>query len=175
MLCRVEMPYHEQIYARFYRYKLFHKGSQANIKSTVVLLLFLTVSIVFLSLWIGNSIIFLLTMLVFALWFFYLLYWRPLSQFRALPNAAMQTEITLFTANGLSRKVTNENGSTTETNSLSYHGLVKAVETKQDFYLFYGETKAYLIDKQYFTNGDAETLRKLLLESMGNSFTGRAS
>ncbi len=170
MLCRVEMPTHEQIYARFFRYRLLHSSNKSRFNNTALLAILCPLLALLLLILIGDILLSLAVLLLFSILFSFVLFLRPLLLFRAKPNAAMNTEITVFTATGCTRKVTSEEGGISETANLPYHNFVKVVETKHDFYFFYNTTHAYLIDKQYFTAGDADTLRTLLSGTLGPIF-----
>ena len=172
MLCRVEMPRNEQIFGRFYRYKFMH-NSQSG-KNGLILMAFVVLAFCLVLVFTGGGFTLPIVLgAVLAAYLVYLLYLRPLSLFRATPAAALQTEITIFTETGLSHKVTSEEGGTDETASLPYNALHRAVETARDFYLYTGPSQAYLIDKQYFTNGSPEELREILKTALGNKFISK--
>ena len=172
MLCRVEMPANEQIYGRFYRYRLFH-GVGSN---KMMMLLLPIVVIVAVAMMLGagttqtNLLISGALVLLVIAYFGYSLYYKPLQMFRKRSGAAMMTEVTILTENGLNRTVKSEEGGPPETNSVQYSALHHAVETGKDFYLFTAPTQAYLLDKEFFTKGDPAELRTALEAKMGVKF-----
>lgn len=170
MLCRVEVPANEQLYGRFYRYRMLHRNGRLSIWGILAFpLLVLTAGVL---LWGGGFG--LVAPLVFgavaAAYLGYMLYWVPNRRFREKPGAALQTEVYIFTESGYTRSVHSEEGGLPENASGRYDSLYAAVETRHDFFLFTGPSQAYLIDKAYFTNGTAEDLRALLRQGMGGKF-----
>ena len=51
-----------------------------------------------------------------------------------------------------------------------YFQITRAYETKNYFYLYFGEEQAYYIAKDGFTVGDADGLRELLKRKLGKNF-----
>lgn len=169
MLCRVEMPKNEQIFGRFFRYRMLHGRGAGQLALPIVL------AVLALFLFIGSpSPLFPTALLVVAaVYLVYLLYLRPGIHFRAQPGAALITEVTIFTGSGLTHTQRSEEGGPPETRSLSYDTLVRAVETRQDFYLFTDAARAILIDKDYFTKGGPEELREALRAAMKDRFVAK--
>lgn len=166
MLCRVEMPNNEQIFGRFYRYRMFHGGASGGVGFfTLPVVLFILCACLFVG---GTDYFFPTALLAVGVFYtLYLLYLKPVLRFRAKPGAALLTEVTVFTGTGLTHSVRSEEGGLPDNQSISYDGLLKAVETSQDFYLFTAPDQAILIDKTYFTNGSPEELREMLKTAMG--------
>lgn len=173
MLCRVEMPTNEQTYGRFYRWKLLNQGGTAS----KVIFLALPVLLLVFAVWAFLSSGSWLPMILFAISLAYTifsLYIRPGQEFKRRGGAALETEIYIFTETGFVRNVRSEESGQMDHTSQQYDVLVKAVETKQDFYLFYGPNTAYLVDKEYFTNGTAEDLRTVLTKKLQGKFTSKS-
>jgi hypothetical protein len=171
MLCRVEMPFNEQIFGRFYRYRMLRLrgGGRAG----VILLPVAAAAVLLLTLAADLSPLLPLAALALAGgWIGYTLYARPNSIFRGRGGAALQTEVTVFTETGFNRSVKSEEGGLPENTSGNYSALTLAVETSRDFYLFTSPAQAYLMDKAYFTKGSPEELRRILRKGMGGKFKG---
>ncbi len=172
MLCRVEMPSNEQIFGRFYRYKTLRGGSGSRMSlllMPIVVLIFCVILV-----FTGSGLLLPLGLAaVLAIYFYYSLFIRPTSLFRAKPGAALQTEITIFTETGLNRSVSSEEGGLADTESLQYASLHMAVETSHDFYLFTSPSQAILIDKEYFTKGSPEDLHTVLQKALGAKFKAK--
>lgn len=171
MLCRVEMPTNEQVFGRFYRYQLMHDPRGGSARMGFIMMPVLAV-LVGLFLWYVGLPIWLPVALVavVAAWLVYSLYLKPGMLFRKKEGAALQTEVTLFTDNSLTHSVRSEEGGLPENNSVQYTGLVQAVETNHDFFLFTTRREAVLIDKEFFTKGSPEELRETLKQRMGSKF-----
>lgn len=170
MLCRVEMTANEQIYARFFRYKLMHNiGDQK--RGGLILTLVLAAALLLMMWNLGISPLALAVVAVLvAGYFVYTLSIRPGQLFRAQPGAAMKTEVTIFTDSGINRSIRSEEDGSNEAQSLQYAALYAAVETRRDFYLFTGPAQAILIDKEHFTKGEPAELRACLARQMGGKF-----
>lgn len=176
MLCRVEMPMNEQIYARFYRYKLLHGiGTTGSSGRSSLLLMPLLLILVFFfsinltqSLWVPLALV-----AIVAGYFIYMFFIKPNQLFRKQAGAALNTEVTIFTDNGFTRSVRNEEGGMPENTSGQYTLFVQAVETRSDFFLFYSPSQAYMIDKRYFTKGNSQELRTTLRQKLGIKFKSR--
>ncbi len=169
MLCRVEMPANEQIFGRFYRYRLF-RGAGSSKMTMLLLPLLAAVAVALLlssgmPLYLSGAVI-----LLVGLYLGYTLYYKPLQVFRKRGGAAMLTEITILTENGLNRMVKSEEGGAPETANVQYAALHHAVETGKDFYLFTAPAQAYLLDKEFFTKGSPEDLRAALNAKLGAKF-----
>ena len=174
MLCRVEMPANEHIFGRFYRYRTTHTAT-GSAKPGIWLFPLLGIVLILLLFLNGVNLLFCGIAALLLCGIVYYTYWmKPASIFHKQPGAALQTEVTVFTPTGFNRSVRSEEGGSPDNTSASYSSLVKAVETKQDFYLFTGQTQAYLIDKNYITDGTAEELRAVLLKEMGAKFVFQA-
>ncbi|MDL2252552.1 YcxB family protein [Ruminococcaceae bacterium OttesenSCG-928-I18] len=172
MLCRVEMPLSEQIYGRFYRYKIMH-GSTGG-RASLILLPFIVLIFCFVTFLTGTGFFMPIALVVMVIIYcYYTLFVKPNSLFRAKPGAALRTEVTIFTDSGLNRSITSEEGGVPETESMQYSALHSAAETSRDFYLFTSPTQAYLIDKQYFTKGSPEELRETLQKNLGPKFKSK--
>lgn len=172
MLCRVEMPTNEQIFGRFFRYKMMRKGGQG--KGIVILMPVL--GVVMALFMFTSNVGLLLSAAVLALSFaypIYMMYIQPNQIFRKKGGAALQTEIYIFTETGFTRSVRSEEGGIPDNYSSQYNVLVSAVETGRDFYLFTGREQAYLVDKEYFTNGSPEELREVLKQKLGKNFKSK--
>lgn len=167
MLCRVEMPKNEQIYGRFYRYRLLRGRGAGQFALPAVLL----VLVVFLFIGSPSPLFPLALLVVLLIYLGYILFLRPGLHFRAQPGAALITEVTIFTDTGITHTQRSEEGGLPDTQNLSYDVLLKAAETKQDFYLFTSPAQAILIDKSYFTKGSPEELREVLKDALGARFT----
>lgn len=169
MLCRVEMPTNEQIYGRFYRYRILHQPGGGRLG--IILMPLLIVALLFFVISWGVSPLLLgLVIVLVAAWGGYTFWVRPNSVFRSKGGAALQTEVMIFTEGGYNRSVKSEEGGVPDNASGSYAGLHSAVETGRDFYLFTSPTQAYLVDKEYFTKGSPEELRTMLDAKMGGKF-----
>ncbi len=169
MLCRVEMPANEQIYGRFYRYRLF-RGAGSGRMAMLLLPLLAVVAVVLMltsgmPIYLSGGVILLL-----VLYLGYTLYYKPMQIFRKKGGAAMLTEVTMLTDSGLNRTVKSEEGGAPETASVQYSALHHAVETGKDFYLFTSPAQAYMLDKEYFTKGSPEDLRAVLNAKLGAKF-----
>lgn len=169
MLCRVEMPKNEQIYSRFYRYRLLRSGGAGQLALPAALF----VICVFLFLGSASPFVPVALLVVVAIYLFYLLWLKPTLHFRALPGAALVTEVTILTDTGLTQTARSEEGGLPDNLSLTYSALLKAVETGRDFYLFTSPAKAILIDKEYFTKGTPGELRATLRQELGEKFKAR--
>lgn len=173
MLCRVEMPANEQIFGRFYRYKLLHNiGGSSRLGFFILPLLALFI------LWfswssMGVPTIGIIAVVFVAAYFIFTLYVKPGQIFRKKGGAALNTEITIFTDTGFTRSVRSEEGGFPENSSSQYSALTMAVETNKDFYLFTGPSQAYMVDKAYFTKGTVEDLRATLDAKMGAKFKSK--
>lgn len=170
MLCRVEMPCNAQIYGRFTRWQLLHMGGTAG---RALLVALPVLALAFAALIVGAglpAVLAVLVMVLVAAYYIWLLWGKPLSQFRRQPGAALLREVTVFTPHGLNRSVRSEDGGPPDNSSTSYSALALAVETKQDFYLFTSPTRAYMVDKAYFTNGTPADLRATLQAQMAERF-----
>ncbi|MDL2325198.1 YcxB family protein [Ruminococcaceae bacterium OttesenSCG-928-A16] len=171
MLCRVEMPTNEQTFGRFYRYQMLHGqggegGGRGNLYMPLLLALVGVFSLVMgLPVWVGGGIIVLA--LAFVVYMFYV---RPGTIFRKKGGIALQTEVYIFTETGLTRSLRSEEGGLPDNSSMRYDGLTRAVETSRDFYLYTSRSQAYLVDKEYFTNGTPDDLRDCLKKTMGDKF-----
>ena len=169
MLCRVEMVNSEQRYGRFYRWRMLHL--QGGLKGTIIILAVLVVLAAAMLLNSGANPLFLLLIVAAALaYFVYQLYIKPNSLFRKRPGAAMETEVYIFTENGFTLNVKNEESGSNDHSSSQYSVLTSAVETSGDFILFTSPTQGYMIEKTAFTNGSPDELRTVLKEKMGKKF-----
>lgn len=170
MLCRVEMPTHEAIFCRFYRYNMKRSGLQNSVLVLSAMALVLAA-----VLWQGgaNSLLALLPIAVAALYAGYSLYLQPILRYRKKEGVALQTEVYVFTPSGFTRSVRSEEEGQLDHVSMQYNTLVKAVETAKDFYLYISPKQAYFVDEEYFTDGSAEELRKLLGQAMQDKFITR--
>ncbi len=166
MLCRVEMPTNEQVFGRFYRWRMLHGQRRSGVLLPVVAL---AAAVLLLAMGADLWLVLLLAG-VCAAYVAYAFYITPASRFRQKGGAALQTETTILTETGLSRNVKSEEGGFPETQSVQYVALHSAVETSRDFYLFMSPNEAFLLDKAYFTNGTPEELRAVLKEKMGGKF-----
>lgn len=176
MLCRVEMPANEQIYGRFYRYKMLRLSNfgpqQGGGRSSLILMGVLAAVLVIFAVMSG---MYLPAAIVGALvvgYIVFTMYIRPGQIFRKKAGAALNTEVTIFTDNGFQRSVRSEEGGPPDNMSAQYDTLVLAVETGHDFYLFTSPAQAYLIDKEYFTKGAPQELREVLQKKLGKKFKG---
>lgn len=170
MLCRVEMPTNEQIFGRFYRYKILRGGSGNGGKGFVVLPILLVILLAF-SVLTGVSLkVVIVLLVVVAAYLLYMFWWKPVSIFRKKEGAALQTEVFVFTETFFTHSVRGEGESVIDHSSTQYSALHKVVQTSKDFYLFTSPTKAYLVDKEYFTNGSPEELAKILKAALGDKF-----
>lgn len=172
MLCRVEMPTNEQTFGRFYRYQILHGETEAGRSSLYLpILLFLTgifFWVIGMPVWMAGVLALLaVAMLVYSFWL------RPATIFRKKGGIALQTEVYIFTDTGLTRSLRSEEGGLPDNSSMRYDGLLKAVETKSDFYLYTARNQAYLVDKEYFTNGTPEELRGYLQKVLGAKFKAK--
>ncbi|NLW79426.1 MAG: hypothetical protein GXY32_08465 [Ruminococcaceae bacterium] len=170
MLCRVEMPCNAQSHSRFYRWQLLHMGGAAG---RVMLLGLPFLVVLFAALMLGARLpvwVPVLLALAAGAYYIWLLWGKPLVQFRKMPGAALLREVTVFTAHGLNRTVRSEDGGPPENDSATYSALAMAVETRQDFYLFTTSTRAYTVDKACFTNGTPAELRAALQAQLGERF-----
>ncbi len=168
MLCRVEMPANEQIFGRFYRYRLF-RGAGSSKMTMLLLPLLAAVAVALLlssgmPLYLSGAVI-----LLVGLYLGYTLYYKPLQVFRKRGGAAMLTEITILTENGLNRMVKSEEGGAPETANVQYAGnfwtllritLLSCVRKSED----------YVLDKEFFTKGSPEDLRAALNAKLGAKF-----
>ncbi len=173
MLCRVEMPTNDQIYGRFYRWRMLHQGGKMLLFSLFGLPVLILAAVIFF--WLAGERSWLLIVLFVAMlgYDYYVFFYKPTQIFNKIEGAALQTEVTIFTDNGFTRGVRDESGSVTENISHRYTDLVSAVETTHDFYLFYTKANAYTFDKEYFTNGTPEELRATLKEQLGAKFKSK--
>lgn len=172
MLCRVEMPNHEALFGRFYRYRLL-KGVGGGSRFSVVVLPILVVLVCLLMLMTGiNPGVALVPAVLVGGYLIYTLYVQPGALFRKQAGAALQTIVYLFTDTNFTRSVRSEEGGLPDNSSLRYDGLVMAVETAKDFYLFTSPKQAYLVDKEYFTKGTPDELRETLRRVLGAKFKG---
>lgn len=173
MLCRVEMPANEQIYGRFYRYKLMHNIGGGG-RTALILMPILAVVALLLT-WDGQNVpvVGLAAIAAVAGYFIYTLVMKPNQLFRKQAGAAMNTEVTIFTDTGFTRSVRNEEGGLPDNMSAQYSALSKVVETGKDFFLFTGPSQAFLIDKEYFTKGSPEELRVTMRKKLGKSFESK--
>ncbi|MDL2294457.1 YcxB family protein [Ruminococcaceae bacterium OttesenSCG-928-D13] len=167
MLCRVEMPANEQIFGRFYRYRMMHSGGKGGViamplilGALLVCMLLMNISLIV----VGATALLVVGYLVFT---FYL---KPARQFRSQPGAALKTEVTILNENSITRSVRSEEGGMPDNMSMQYTALHHAVETGRDFYLFTSPTQALLLDKEFFTKGDPADLRKVLQAKLGAKF-----
>ncbi len=175
MLCRVEMPSNEQIFGRFYRYRLLHQPNGGKFRAGQLLMPIVLLAMAVLLYFSGAVLwMVLLPAAVAAAYYVYVFYIQPTRLFRQKAGAALQTEVTIFTENSFTRSVRSEEGGLPDNLSGQYDALSAAVETGKDFFLFTGPTQAYLIDKAYFTKGGPEDLRATLRAKMGARFRGRA-
>ncbi len=171
MLCRIEMPTNEQIFGRFYRWKLLNQGGLAA-KFGVFGLPILALLAAALLWNMGINQLILLALVVGAVGYtLYLLYLRPNMEFRKKEGAALQTEVYIFTDTSFTRSVRSEESGMHDNTSGQYNVIVSAVETGKDFYLFTSRTQAYLLDKEYFTKGTPEEMRATLRTKLGTKFT----
>lgn len=170
MLCRVEMPTNEQTTGRFYRYLLLHGPDGARRGSLVMM--WITGLILAGFLWMmGAGVLGLLAAVgIVGAYSVYLLYIKPGMDFRKKAGIALQTEVYIFTEATITRSVRHEEGGLPDNSSTRYDGLLRAVETKQDFYLFTGPSQAYLVDKAYFTKGTPEELSEALQRMLGQKY-----
>lgn len=176
MICRVEMPTNEQIFGRFYRYRLMHGQGQGGGRSMVIMLAILVAAMLMLFFTFSLSVWLLVgAAALVVLWLGYLMWWKPNQLFRKKEGAALQTEVTIFTKSGVTRTVKSEEGGLPETTSVNYSTMLKAVETGQDFFLFLSPAQAIMVDKEYFTNGTPEELRAVLKDKLGANFKGKKS
>lgn len=174
MLCRVEMPTNEQTFGRFYRYQFVHASAEQGGGRGLLFMCIAVIVIAAISFFSGvMSWPALVLMLAAAAFIVYSMYIKPSSIFKRKSGVAMQTEVYLFAETSFTRSVRSEEGGLPENTSSRYDGLVKAVETKSDFYLFTGTTQAYLVDKQYFTNGTPEELRACLRTALDKKFISK--
>lgn len=170
MICRVEMPANEQIFGRFYRYRML-RGQRGAGRSPLVMLAVLLLAAVALVVVGGvTPYLGLAVLALVLLWLGYALWFRPGQLFRGREGAALQTEVIVFTPTGLTRTVRSEEGGPPDNQSLNYSALVRAVETGRDFYLFTSPTQAFLVDKDYFTDGSPDALRTVLREKLADRF-----
>lgn len=171
MLCRVEMPTNEQIFGRFYRYRMLHnKGGQGGGRGILLLSLLLLIGAVF---GFFTGIIWWMPVLMIVLaaaFFIYSFYIKPSNIFKQKSGVAMQTEVYLFSDTGFTCSIRNEEGGLPENTSCRYDALKEGIETKQDFYLIVGAKQVYCIDKEYFTNGTPEELSACLKKVLGDKF-----
>jgi hypothetical protein len=158
------MPSNEQIYSRFYRWRYFHRTSNAAAprSSFAVFPFILIISMLAVIAFGLSPLIIAGVLLVIVIYFVYMFYSKPARLFRSKPGAALQTEINIFTESGFNRLVRSEEAGMIDTANGSYSYFTKIVETSRDFYFFTSPTQAYLVDKECFTKGDAETLHKIL-------------
>lgn len=170
MLCRVEMPTNEQIYGRFYRWKLMHLGGMAGLFSVFGIPVLGLLAAYFL--WTtGAGLTTVLAIAAVALGYtIYLLYIKPSMEFKKREGVALQTEVFIFTDTGFSRVIRSEESGVKDNSSAQYNLVQTAVETGQDFYLFTSRTQAYLVDKEYFTKGSPDDLRATLKTKLGSKF-----
>lgn len=174
MLCRVEMPTNEQIFGRFYRYRLLHNSAEnGGGRSIIGLSLIIIVIAIFgimsgIVLWFGLVIIALMIALLG-----YTFFMKPNTLFKEKSGAALKTEVYLFSETGFTCSVRSEEGGLPENTSCRYDALKQVIETKQDFYLIMGAKEAYCFDKEYFTNGTPEELRECLKKAVGNKYVGK--
>lgn len=174
MLCRVEMPTNEQTFGRFYRYQFMHSNAEQGGGRGLLFLCVAVMVVAIISLVTGVMTWPAIVLLILSAGFIvYSMYVKPGSVFKRKSGVAMQTEVYLFAETSFTRSVRNEEGGLPENMSSRYDGLLKAVETKHDFYLFTGTTQAYLVDKQYFTNGTPEELRACLQTALGKKFISK--
>lgn len=172
MLCRVEMPTHEGIYGRFYRYQILH-GPDASARMNLLVLPVLAMALCIVAWFFGfRGVLFYVLFALLAAYVGYSLWMRPVRVFRKKEGVALQTEVYIFTENGLTRSVRGEEGGVADNTSMRYDALVSAAETGKDFYLYTSPSQAYLVDKEYFTNGSPEELRRMLQEKLGAKFSG---
>ena len=171
MLCRVEMPANDQIYGRFYRYRMLHpqKGAQGGRGALLLPVVALLLCALLFALGLPPLVLVLLVAAALA-YVYYSFFMRPAALFRQREGAALQREVTIITANGVQRTVKGEEGGGGQMASAQFAALFGAAETRRDFYIFTSPTEAYLLDKGYFTNGTPEELRALLREKMGDKF-----
>ncbi len=171
MLCRIEMPANEQIYGRFYRYRMLHpqKGGRSGRAALALPLIALVLCVFLFALGLPPLMLALLAAGVLV-YVYYTFFMRPAALFRQKEGAALQREVTIVTANGVQRTVKGEEGGGGQAASVQFAALFGAAETRQDFYLFTSPAEAYLLDKDFFTNGTPEELRALLCEKMGGKF-----
>lgn len=172
MLCRVEMVNSEQRYGRFYRWRMLHL--QGGLKGTIIIMAVLMVLAVAMLYTSNTNPMFILLIVAAVLgYFIYQLYIKPNSMFRKRPGAAMETEVYIFTENGFTLNVKNEESGTSDHSSSQYSVLTSAVETGGDFILFTSPTQGYMIEKTAFTNGSPDELREVLKQKMGKKFKTR--
>lgn len=172
MLCRVEMPTNEQIFGRFYRYQLLHgesEGGRGALYMPLLLVILAGLSLLMgLKAWVAGAIcVAAIALFVYTMWI------KPGTIFRKKGGIALQTEVYIFTETGLTRSLRSEEGGLPENTSMRYDGLLKAVETKQDFYLYTAPNQAYFVDKEYFTNGSPEELHSFLQATLGSKFKAK--
>ncbi len=170
MLCRVEMPNNEQIFGRFCRWRVMFE------KSIFTFLLPLIVVGMAVALFFTSEVPVIISgglSLFVVVWYIYILFVRPHTLYQKKAGAALLTEVTIFTENGLTRSVRSEEGDEYRSESMQYSVLAKVVETTQDFYIFTSPTKAFLIDKDYFTKGEAQDLSNLLSAKLGKKYIGK--
>lgn len=172
MLCRVEMPTNEQIFGRFYRYKMTRKGAPGR-GSLIFLPILVVAAAVFMYFSGFGLVVPAVLVALVAAYLIFTLFIKPGQLFRKKGGAALQTEVYIFTETGFTRSVRSEEGGLPENYSGQYTVLVNAVETGNDFYLFTGPNQAYLVDKEYFTKGSPEELRETLQKRLGKKFKGK--
>mgnify|MGYP003701367825 CR=1 FL=1 len=171
MLCRVEMPTNEHIFGRFYRYQMIRGSDSASSRMNLIILpVILILAAIFMVVAAGNWLFPVIVLALTGAYLGYMLYLRPNSLFHKKAGIALQTEVYIFTENGFTRSVRSEEGGMPDNTSGRYDGLLAAVETKNDFYLYTGRTQAYLVGKGEFTNGTTEKLRAMLQKTMEDKF-----
>lgn len=170
MICRIEIPTNEQIYGRFYRWKLLHQGGSGGKFNLLGIPLVLLLGAVLL--WTtGNNLLFAAVLVALAVGYtVYTMVLRPGAEFRKKEGAALQTELYIFTETSFTRSVRSEESGMQDTSSGQYNLFISAVETKEDFYLFTSPSQAYLLDKEYFTKGSPEEMRATLRAKLGDKF-----
>lgn len=174
MICRVEMPANEQIFGRFYRWRLMHGSGTPGARSNLFLMPLLVLVAVLFTFGFGITPLLIgAVVLLAAIFFGYSLWMKPSRMFRSKAGAALTTEVSIFTEASFTRTVRSEEGGMPDNSTGNYSVLIKAVETNRDFYLFTSPAQAYLIDKEYFTKGSAEELRSILQKTMGAKFKGK--
>ena len=172
MLCRVEMPANEEIFGRFYRYRML-KAKNGGRASVVVMPLFAVIVAVLIYSASANILFAALPALVALVYLVHQLYLRPKQIFNKKGGAAMFTEVTILTESGYQHIVKSEEGGHPDTSGGQYGALNQAVETSQDFFLFTSPAVAIMLDKDYFTKGSPEELRATLKKALGNKFKGK--
>jgi hypothetical protein len=165
------MPTNEQIFGRFYRHKLMNGPRGQNMRSMIIFMPILGILVAVFAYLSGTSIA--ISLGIVALVLVYLIFTlaiKPASIFRKKSGAALQTEVTILTEGGINRVVKSEESGMVDSSSVQYSALYSAAETAKDFYLYHAPAQAYMLDKEYFTNGTPEELRAILRTKLGKKF-----